>query len=145
MHPLRKLRGADLDNEEVMSKTKIVLLLMVFGLPRLCDSEGGKQVVFEERPGYHEATDFLVGHGLNIGRKNSGRHGLPLRIGPRLADPSRAGALRVKDHVCLSGTARAARRRVMFRTGIIWFMKATICTNRAESAMTQGLPYDSPK
>ena len=66
-----------------MSKAEILKLLTVLGLPHLCDSEGQKQCIFEAWPEYHEATDLLIGHGLNVGRKNSGRRGLPLRLGPR--------------------------------------------------------------
>ena len=60
---------------------------------------------------YHEATDLLIEHGLNVGRKNSGRHGLPLRLGTRLADPIGGGALSKRDHADLVEVA--ARRIVL--------------------------------
>ena len=76
-----------------MSKADVLRLLAVLGLPHLCDTEGRKQCMFEPWAEYHEAQDFLVEHGLDIGRKHSGRHGLPSRLGPHVADPIRGGAL----------------------------------------------------
>ena len=81
-----------------MSKAGVLRLLAVLGLPHLCDAEGRKQSIFEALPEHHEAKDVLVEHGLDIGRKHSGRHGLPSRLGPHTADPIRGGALSSEVH-----------------------------------------------
>ena len=107
---LRKLFWADLDHEEAMSTAEVSLLLAVLGLPHLVDSNGREHVVMDEAwPEYPEASDPLFDHGLNIARLNAGRHGVPLRLGPRLADPCRGGALGSGDKVCIIKLVLARR------------------------------------
>ena len=55
---LRRLRWANLDNEEATSKAEVARLLTVLILPRLFDSEGRKECVFEAWPEYLEVNDF---------------------------------------------------------------------------------------
>ena len=91
-------RWADLDSEGTMSKAEVLKLLAVLGLPHLRDTEGRKQCIFEAWPELNEAQDFLVEHGLGIGRKHSGTRALLSRLGPHTADPICRGALSSEVH-----------------------------------------------
>ena len=100
-------RWADLDCEGAMSKAEVLRLLAVLGLPHLCDMEGREQSIFKAFPEFKETQDLLIDHGLSIGRKRAGRHGLPSRLGPHTADPIRGGALSSEVHA--ASTARRSR------------------------------------